>query len=684
MNDSNNNFVKRVRPSSDGNESSVGPGNFGSNNSGSNGLGSGSNGTSSSVSHSTPLQRGRVNNGSFLGRFNLAGIPSKIKGALSGLFGHGVNVAKSGFRGLKNSWFGLKPSATAVSTGVGKVANYIHLSKAVTAGILSVAVGLGGTVAVLTSVQSSMINQSSRQEWYAEPCEEKIEDMVSGELLNIDVKAAQRATAWKIWGLCKAMGWTDEAAAALLGCMQPESGIDPTAIEGIYNEHFQIESPRKKAALADLCHYCTDYLFPKTYAKWNVPAYRTARGCYYAGHSGTIDRGLNTMRYGQFDGHFGPGIGLVQRTGGGGAKLFSYANSAPGHNWYDLDLQMAFHIDFDGDSYGRVCFMWGKEWPYRCYGNHGFSQMIPQGTTVMNVTDLWQACQYCELDFVGHKPKPQSENKRWCMKNKKGEITGGTVYWYAQFKGQKGDQAFARSVVALANEIQGGGLVLAIEEEEETCEEFVPGYNNEDLARAAVAYAYEKAHSDSGSDFSWGGTDLYRFLHDNVFGQHSPGWYKYKSCDISVSTAVRWSDADPNSPHGNTSVLDPYYTREPQWEFVGRWDSMSLNDLQAGDILITTRDRRRSSMGHIVMYVTNEIVREKYPNSTANTVAGSWGTLAPHCQTIHDSSFSGDGYYVYRLNSDLGYRQVVYRHIADGMNLANSEHGYISYSTGGR
>lgn len=607
----------------------------------------------------------------------------KVRDALHTGVGAVANGAKNGVRGLVSSGFGFKKPVAKVSAVVGKTADYLHISKRATAGVLVTSLLLGGAGAGLSVMSNGRQDFIARQEYYEEPCIEEKDDTVSGTTLDVDIDAMQMETANKIWGLCKALGQTDECAASLLGNMQCESGIDPTGLEGIYTEHYNIDGPRKKVARTDLCAY-TRTMFDTTYRNWakidkktGNHWYRTSRGCYYrektSGSGGTLSIGT----YGSCDGHFGPGLGLVQNTGGRCAKLLSYANSANNYNWWDLELQCAFHIDTTGgDGRDRVAYMWGEDYPYRSRGNAGWSRTISDTQTTKNITDLWTACQFCELDMIGHKPKPMAENKRYKCAQK----------WYEIFKGTKGDQNFAKSVLALANTIQGGALAFEVAKQEESCEEAEPEYNNGDLARAAVAYAYKTAHVDRGSDYSWGGTALYQFLHDNVFGAKSKGWYKYKSCDISVATAVRWSDADDSYPHGNTSVQDPYMTKEAKWEFIGKFDQMSIDDLQPGDILITTRSRRIKfkGMGHIVMYVSNEIVKEKYPDSDGNFVSGSWGSRAPNVQTsTTGSAFKGDAYWVYRLKSDLAdYGSNKYSGIAEGKRLENSENGYIEYKTG--
>lgn len=567
---------------------------------------------------------------------------------------------KNSIKSLVSSGFGLKAPAMAVSNVVSRVADYVHVSRRVTAGVLSLSMVLGGGSAVFAMSAMDYQDFLARQEYYEEPCETKEEDLVGGTSL-LDGKNMQIEYAFKVWSVCKYFGWSDECAAGLLGNMQCESGIDPTCIEGIYGNHqrFRIDTPKKKAALKDLCAYCRR-MFDTTYRNWKKidkstghHYFTTRRGCTYventSGNGGTLSIGT----YGSCDGHFGPGLGMVQSTGDRCGKLLSYANSTDQYNWYDLELQLAYHFDTTGGD-GRA---------------KGFTKVAPS----KNFASVADASNWVSKALIGHKGSAAR-----CNASQK---------WYDRFKGQTGDRSFAESIVKLANSIQGGALAGAVQEAEETCEVETED-NNSDLARAAVAYAYEHPHIDRGSDMSNGGTALYQYLHDNVFGKKSPGWYKYKSCDISVATAVRWSDADDSFPHGNTSVQDPHMQKQAKWEFVGYYDKMSVKDLKPGDILITTRDRRikYKGMGHVVMYVSNEIVREKYPSSNAMFVSGSWGSRAPNVENGNNGAqFKGDNYYVYRLKTELAdYKSGKYKDIhkqAPGHPLANTESGYKEYQT---
>ena len=94
-----------------------------------------------------------------------------------------------------------------------------------------------------------------------------------------------------------------------------------------------------------------------------------------------------------------------------------------------------------------------------------------------------------------------------------------------------------------------------------------------------------------------------------------------------------------------------------KWEHIGGGGSVQgSGKLEAGDVCVC--------YGHVVMYVSNEIVREKYPNSDADFVSASLNKRSPGCG--HDD-ISTRGYEVYRLKEPDNPGQ--YKDCVTGKNL---------------
>ena len=119
------------------------------------------------------------------------------------------------------------------------------------------------------------------------------------------------------WNYLKSKGYSDIAAAAIMGNWQAESHNDASTIEGYFLKSF----PGTKQVLSSnqaLDNYTTQILFP---------AYKKTK--------------INKNAYKGTDGHYYPGIGLAQWTGPRGERLFKYANQN-GLYWGDQGAQLEF------------------------------------------------------------------------------------------------------------------------------------------------------------------------------------------------------------------------------------------------------------------------------------------------------------------------------------------------------
>lgn len=554
-----------------------------------------------------------------------------IRNTLSAAGAGITNFVKDGFRSFKDSGFGTKKLLSVSSAGLDKVSGFLHIPKAA-AGVLTASL-LFGTVGTGITMyqQSSFTNHLVRQEDLddEDDCLEDVAAVKSSPSMG-DTGGMAEEYAIKAWGVGKAIGMSDAQCAAMLGNMNEESHLDPTTIETIYDEPFNIKGARKQAAIADLCAFTTTAM-RAAYLKsgYMVRDWTTSSGCHMSGGgSGTR---INSEAYEGTDGHFFPGIGLFGFTGPEGNALVDYAN-AGNKNWWDFDLQMAFIID-DTGGYSRANLV--RQW------------IIDGEDDVAAATTWWN------LNFEGNRSN-----------FKIAERTQYAQTWYAKLKGTSGDTEFAQSVIGLADSIAGGSAAGSkAASETDKCASAKKSFDNGDLARAAVAYAYETVDEGRGNN----GTALYRFVHDEV----APGDKWYQSCDRGVATAVRWSDYDDDFPMGATDQQDAFFQmNSTQWEMVGEFgNDIMYEDLQPGDIMVTTAARRGRTHGHIVIYVSNEVVKEKYPGSDASFVSASFQERSPGCETWVSGKFYGQGYYVYRCSQPDN--SGVFKNIAEGKNLSD-------------
>lgn len=513
-------------------------------------------------------------------------------------------------QGVVNGVTGFMPKITgAIGSGVGKLARTLGVSN-MTAGILAGVVTVMTTVGGVTAVTSYVNEQNmlAHEMILEDNCAEDVKAAQMSGVFEGDDDAMVEANAAKAWSVFKAIGLTDEQTAGAIGNMVGEGGLSPYTMECDFitapNEKWGI-GPVKQGFLKDLNSWTVNYVFP-----------------YY----GSLDYAFyKTSRHGAVG-----GVGLCGFTGMHYDALEDWA-AGLGTTWYDeekaFDVQMSFILAPTANGgYGRSD--WLRNWKDDTSGCD-----TPEGA----------ADVFC-TKFEGNTVSDM-------------KLAAARKY-YDKFKGTMGDEAYANSVLELAEVNRASAAGNAANKESEECETKAGKYDNSDLARAAVAYAYETTQEGINNN----GTELYQAVFKAIF----PNDIYFQSCDSTVATAIRWSGADDNYPaHATGNQLVYCETHPDKWEKVGSLgDDVQREDLQAGDVLVFN--------GHTILYVSNEIVREKYPNSNAEMVSGSIGgpSRSPGCQVWDDGSMLHDSrghYQVFRLKKYEDNGQ--YTHVVDGQNL---------------
>lgn len=270
---------------------------------------------------------------------------------------------------------------------------------------------------------------------------------------EVDEDAATSRNAQQLYSVFKSYGLTDECIAGILGNLSVESGIDPTGVEGIYDEPFQM-GPRKQEALADLDTYVVNVLFP-LYESNGVSISQS-------GYQGT-------------DGYY-CGLGLIQWTGPGAETFLRVADSLS-YQWYTMNFQLAYMVC---DSQYRPGFF--TEWKEN-----------PSATPEEAATKFAH-------DYEGNTRMAQEERQ------------AAARDWYEQMSSWSVDEALANSVLALAGNMGGIADDDAIGESADKCKTN-SAYDNSSIASAAVSYAYATQAEGNGNN----GTELYQRVHDYIF-----------------------------------------------------------------------------------------------------------------------------------------------------------------------
>jgi len=162
---------------------------------------------------------------------------------------------------------------------------------------------MGGVMAVGAIVGVVQSNDINKHDALPVACEAAVVQAVGASDGTVDASAQTLANAKTVYSVLAAWGMSDENVAGILGNWSMESGIDPTGVEGIYDEPFRIGTKKQAAQDANFAGF-TNYLG-------------------------------NTMEV--------RGLGLGQWTNGRGQALLDYA-SGQGLDWFTLETQLGFML----------------------------------------------------------------------------------------------------------------------------------------------------------------------------------------------------------------------------------------------------------------------------------------------------------------------------------------------------
>lgn len=150
-----------------------------------------------------------------------------------------------------------------------------------------------------------------------------------------------------------------------------------------------------------------------------------------------------------------------------------------------------------------------------------------------------------------------------------------------------------------------------------------------DIARAAVDLATSASPDPQYTNEMDEHGAHYREVHDRLL----PG-EDIKPCSTVVSVAVHLADADPDFPPNTSAIIHSYCAKSPKWRLVGH--SPAKEEMQPGDIFTSTY--------HTYMYIGNDVVRERFPDSDADVYTG--GNQLPF---LYLDSYEDKNFDVYRF-----------------------------------
>lgn len=306
------------------------------------------------------------------------------------------------------------------------------------------------------------------------------------------------------------------------------------------------------------------------------------------------------------------GIGLGQWTNGRNRMLMAFSRSR-NLPWYSIDTQLAFMFADDGDVASARHFLknW-KEEPNPQQAAYQFAKKW-EGNTTMKMQERKQ----CAASWY---------------------VTISEWHANGDF-----DASYGQSLINMAGVTADSATNIAAGRQLESCGWFVNA-DNSSIATAAVSFAWEHkdmAHND--------GTQLWRCVKDAVLGAHDGDGcsWKYKSCDRTAASAIRWSGADNTFPAGNVKTQLAYVTsHSDKWVRIP-WDG-NKESLQPGDIMIKVTG---AGNNHIMIFTGNEAIAKKYPHLAGTNyciVDGSLSDRSPACKPFSSSYYHPGIYDIYR------------------------------------
>lgn len=492
--------------------------------------------------------------------------------------------------------------ASAFMTAATAVANVLAVG--VTAVAVSMLGGIIGLVGVIVVGAVALTNDSSN----ARTDTPVVNDCMSGvkvsadELEDIDSDVNQDAqmaeNAKKIYFVYKELGLTDNMIAGALGNYQAECSIDPTTVEGIYTEHYNINGEKHKEALGD------DVANPdrSKLDAWTKNHVKAKSGSFY--FQTKTKQGIC-------------GLGLGQWTGPG-AEDFLNSAATQGKAWYDLDFQIIHSMK----NYRPTFF---SDWVKKYNPENGtVTRPIRNGKQSTFKNTPQDMATYFSYWYEGQTKNAQEDRRKYSAK------------WVVQFPDWESgrtdeDTTNAQSILTAAAATKIEAAQSGLDKASKGCKgsNAVYASGNGSIAEAAASFAYPTKEQAVGNN----GTELYQKVCDAVISDKL-----YKSCDHCVCAAVRWSGADDSIPPGNTTAQAQYFASSDKWQEVTDYNG-DMSKLQPGDILVITSAERGSAHGHVVVYAGYEAIQKAHPeikDKNTTIVAASYGTRSAGCQTFYD------------------------------------------------
>ena len=606
---------------------------------------------------------------------------------------------------------------SAVKSAVGALNSVVGAVLAIAGTIISVVIG--GVVASITNEPVALKDE------YVKTCTVYIsKGAIGNNTMPINASKLQLETARRIYSVMSHYGMRPEQCFAVLGNWKHESGLDPTAVETVFDEPYSIGRTKQ---------YITEWDFMAE----QVKALSTDRRDYFNTYP-SIER---------------IGIGLGQWTNDRNKKLLTYA-AFMGHSgytgskddaaqWYDLTTELAFALDRSSVGDSKASWMYnfsrigndtfkGDKGSKNKYSDPIYPVVGPNGEhdadDYYNDTDretarteadseanakeangdfnvpVYDADGNPVLDEHGNQTYTIDQNayNEFWKKHYRYVLYRETTYRYTEkfldeWEGVPGNAVDSRKNNAKAYFEQWWAASATSEpnldaESVDTFFKVEQGYGSSvlkvlDKTRDFNTYISKVYKTDSNM------TECTRYVkkyntsiahaaaaiawdtraqsvgnngtpeYQLIHDQVIPGDSVYQSCDRTVCTAVRWSGLDDDYPKGATLNQIQYLVTSPRWTELD-WGG-DKNQLQPGDVLIRKDSMATGATSETGTDVHHTVIYignavARMYGSTSNTACIVHGSFNSRSPAI-DEWYSGlNEYHAFRCTNPMDAQESKY------------------------
>lgn len=522
------------------------------------------------------------------------GAVAAISNFFTGILGwiSGIVHAAGGFLGSIGAAIGSAFSAvagffTAAANALGVSATAMALA------VITVATG-GATVAVGSAVvNANNTVTAQRDEDVEEDCANTglSKATATGMTVDVDANAQMMQYAQQTYSVYKHYGFSDIHIAAVLANWQGESSMDPTNIESVFGEQYNINGTKHQAAIA---------------SNFDMNVYNPSAA----------------MQVYNGDPPKPSGIGFAGYTAGNATALINYAKTF-NKNWWDFDVQVAFSMD-ENKGYASA------KWLQTTFKSTNYTDL---STPVRAYVEEFERPKYLEKAVTERTPYAET--------------------WYARIMHgtdgfNKNDTAIKASVISMVGAASTAGADSSASSARSQCKKLGNCYDNSNIAAAAASLALPPGTSGLNND----GSETYQKVHDAIFGagnkkscdnlsatavrwSGSDNDYPQGATDSQDEHVVghpdKWEIVKPTS--GGVGTNSEFFVS-------ANYSADNLpTEMQPGDVVMEYSQTNHSGgREHTWVYTGEEALTAVYPENGTNAayhynaVSASYPDTGPECR----------------------------------------------------